>query len=90
MKLEDLNLSQIDKERQSAVSSQVVAAISYAASLGYGPGTCHRFVSALRLLGYMGQPQKWQPVLRTVKNLQLDEQIKELESGRRVVGDIEP
>jgi len=90
MSPDDLTLTAIDAQRHLAASPEIVSAVCYAAKIGFGSATCWRFVTALVMTDRLGLPPSWPRVLRAVKDLQLDEQIKELESGRPVVGNIEP
>jgi len=88
VKIEDLTLSAVDVGKHAAVSEEVVTAVAFAAKMGYGPATCHRFVSALVVTNTLLDMIEWAAVLRKVRDLQLDEQIKELEAGRGIVGEV--
>lgn len=71
MKLEDLNLTQIDGMRHLVVSEDVVEAVGLAIRAGYGSTTAYRFVTALVMLDQLNKRGRWGEILRAVRRMEL-------------------
>lgn len=69
MKIEDLNLADLDALSAHLVSGPVVRAVAMAARAGHTDQMATRLVAALFLTNCLTEPGRWHYVLRAVMDL---------------------
>lgn len=87
--IDELTLTMIASHMHLTIGNPMVAAIAYAARLGWSDVTCRAFVTALIMTNTLTDQSQWPVVLRKVQDLKIEADLAALEDGKTITRDIE-
>jgi hypothetical protein len=89
VKIEDLTLAMIASQMHLTTSRDIVAAVVWAARLGWADTTCYAFVTALVMTDTLQEVFQWPLVLKKIENLKIAADLAALEAGKVITRDVE-
>lgn len=89
MEIDDLNLVTVSQHMHLTTSREIVAAVAWAARLGWADTTCYAFVAALVMTDTLGDRSQWPVVMKKISDLKIAASVAALKDNRVVTREIE-
>jgi hypothetical protein len=89
VEIEDLTLAMIASQMHLTTSRGIIAAVAWAARLGWADITCYAFVTALVMTDNLATPSEWSYVIRKISDLKIASDLAALEASKVITRDVE-